>query len=556
MKRLRILVLMLFLTVLVGSAQNISVKSFQLLETDLTANLEGTKEIDQNGEVAALIKVITTETGFMFDLGMLGIVRQVQHPGEIWLYVPHGVQRISINHQRLGRLKEPYYFQIPVQAARTYELVLTTSRVKTIVEEDAGGGFLVLHVNPASAIVLIDDKVVEIKADGSLTSFLLYGDHTYRIQAPGYKSETGTISITSEETKTLDITLQSTRANVTFTTDMDDAEIWVNNELKGTGRWTGTLDAGAYIVETRKAGCRPQRTTITVSEQEERTVTLNAPIPIVGKLRVESDPMGADVLLAGKQLGQTPGIFSDVPVGTHTIRIIKDGYEPQTVEAVVEEGKIASVSATLTSTGEQTAVQPQKPKEPKEPRPQKEPKPSLPSLFKKTGFHVDADYLLGSPSAVGASVGAYLSNIHLEVSYALPLAAPIPIYYTFNYNDGSFSNPVLQSYKPSSLLGGSVGYGIPLGHRLRLTPGGGADVLSITAPAVSIGNSQQSYVFSGAVSLRTDIALTSLLSVHVTPAYRFVIQRGTTAERLSTISSDLAGWNNGFSLRAGISLNL
>ena len=57
------------------NAQNISVKSFRLLETDLTANLEGTKEIDQNGETAALIKVITTETGFVFDVGMLGIVK-------------------------------------------------------------------------------------------------------------------------------------------------------------------------------------------------------------------------------------------------------------------------------------------------------------------------------------------------------------------------------------------------------------------------------------------------------------------------------------------------
>ena len=100
-------VLSLLLCITWASAQNISIKSFKLLPTDLTANLEGTKEIDQNGEVAALIKVITTETGFVFDVGMLCIVRQVQQVGEIWVYVPHGVQRISINHQKLGRLAEP-----------------------------------------------------------------------------------------------------------------------------------------------------------------------------------------------------------------------------------------------------------------------------------------------------------------------------------------------------------------------------------------------------------------------------------------------------------------
>ena len=49
------------------SAQNISVKSFRLLETDLTANTAGTMKRDQNNEVAALIKIVTTETGFSFE---------------------------------------------------------------------------------------------------------------------------------------------------------------------------------------------------------------------------------------------------------------------------------------------------------------------------------------------------------------------------------------------------------------------------------------------------------------------------------------------------------
>lgn len=52
------------------SAQNLSVESFRLLPNDLTANTFGTMESDQNGEVAALIKVVTAETGFAFDGGI------------------------------------------------------------------------------------------------------------------------------------------------------------------------------------------------------------------------------------------------------------------------------------------------------------------------------------------------------------------------------------------------------------------------------------------------------------------------------------------------------
>lgn len=57
-------------------SQSISVSSFKLLDTDLTANTAGTIEQDQNGETAALIKVVTTQTGFTFDGGTLGIVKR------------------------------------------------------------------------------------------------------------------------------------------------------------------------------------------------------------------------------------------------------------------------------------------------------------------------------------------------------------------------------------------------------------------------------------------------------------------------------------------------
>ena len=83
--------------------------SFKLLETDLTANTAGTTERDQNGETAALIKVVTTQTGFSFDGGSLGIVKTAQKPSEIWVYVPRGLKKITISHPQLGMLRD-YYF--------------------------------------------------------------------------------------------------------------------------------------------------------------------------------------------------------------------------------------------------------------------------------------------------------------------------------------------------------------------------------------------------------------------------------------------------------------
>lgn len=564
-----LLALPLLLSLAAASAQNISVKSFRLLETDLTANLEGTKETDQNGEVAALIKVITTETGFVFDVGMLGIVRTIQQVGEIWVYVPRGVQRISINHQRLGRLAEPYYFPVPIESARTYELELTTSRVRTVVEEDAGGGYLALKVTPSSAIVFIDDKAQALSADGTLSLFLLYGQHTYRVEAPGYRSESGTVTIASEETQTVTVTLPSTLAKVVLTTEMVDAEIWVNNERKGMGSWKGELPAGAYIIETRREGFRSQRTTVTLAEEEERTLTLQSPEPVFGRLRAESNPLEAEVWLDEKKLGTTPGIFNDIPAGTHTFRFIKDGYEPTSVEVTVEEGKIATASATLVSTGKDVegdlqpvtteTVTPAKPKTPEEPKPQ-EPKPkkeSQPSLFAPLAFYGSADLQIGCPFAAGASLGGYLGGFNMEVSFGVPFGEMARGYHfdwTIVGEDGFAESTFEQYYDQNLFVYGHIGYGIPITRYLRLTPRVGVSMFSLVTEKSAYD--QTTYILSGVASMRAEVAFSSKMGMYITPQYNLPVKRGTIAGTLCAALSDFNLLNNGFYLSVGLWINL
>ena len=81
---------------LIAQAQNISVKSFRALPTDLTASSIEGKRLDQNGQVAALIKIMTTEKGFSFEGGTLGIVDSKQEKGEVW--VPRASRKITIKH--------------------------------------------------------------------------------------------------------------------------------------------------------------------------------------------------------------------------------------------------------------------------------------------------------------------------------------------------------------------------------------------------------------------------------------------------------------------------
>ena len=185
-----------------AKAQNITVKSFQALPMDMTASsLEG-KRIDQNGVAAALIKIVTSQTGFAFDGGTLGIVDSKQMVGEIWVWVPYGSRKITITHQQLGVLRE-YRYPINIESERTYEMVLTTISSETVVKENAPVQALIFEVTPRNATLEVNDEVWELDRDGKAMKLVNFDTYTYRVQAKGYHPNAGKVTITDPSTPQL-----------------------------------------------------------------------------------------------------------------------------------------------------------------------------------------------------------------------------------------------------------------------------------------------------------------------------------------------------------------
>ena len=129
---------------------DISVKTFRKLESDLDARVHHPLN-DQNGDVCAIIKVVTTQSGFLFDGGTMGIVKTVPKNAEIWVYVPWGIKRLTITHPQLGLLRD-YMIPMPIEKATVYELVLISGRVETTVIEEISSQWLVLTPEPANAV--------------------------------------------------------------------------------------------------------------------------------------------------------------------------------------------------------------------------------------------------------------------------------------------------------------------------------------------------------------------------------------------------------------------
>ena len=405
---------LLLQSVLVG--QNISVKSFRPLPTDLTARVDPVT--NDNGQTCALVKIVTTERGFEFDpdaLGMCGAVDE-SRAGEVWIWLSPGSRRITIRHRLLGVLRD-YEYPVAIESACTYEMVLVTGRVTTVVEEQNTSNYVTLTVSPADAAVKIDGSLVvltkgqfskrypvgqhryeafcdlyhpasgtfDIKPDQKTnlevslnpnygyikvssqpengaavfvngrnvgttpytSDRLQSGNYTVQVAMTMYEDASRQVTVSDNETTNVTLTLAPNFAEPVFTCTDSEAEIWVNGERRGTGRWTARLPIGPYRVEVRKEAHRTTVRQLDLKAGDRSTIALEAPAPIVGKIDVSSTPFGADILLDGKKVGTTPEILNQVLIGSHELRIEKAGCSPVTRTVTVEEGKTAEVSVEL-----------------------------------------------------------------------------------------------------------------------------------------------------------------------------------------------------------------
>lgn len=272
--------ILLILSVLLlskANAQEISVSSFQLLENDLTANTYGTLQKDHNGEVAALIKIPTTVQGFTFDGGMVGIVKTEQHVGEIWVYVPHGIKRISIFHQQLGHLRD-YYFPIPIEKARTYEMKVVTAQVQTITNVTVQQQFVVFQVEPKDASVEINDEILIVNEQGMATKRLPYGRYNYRVSSPNYHTQAGVLEVTAENKAMIQVSLKPNFGWIELSAaeEYHGAYVYLDGERIGqVPLITEALKSGKHSLRIMKPSYKVLETEALVSDNDTTQIDVS-----------------------------------------------------------------------------------------------------------------------------------------------------------------------------------------------------------------------------------------------------------------------------------------
>lgn len=404
------------LSLLFTSAQvEISVSAFRLLENDLTARTVQ-PEYDVNGELTALIKVVTVESGFVFEGGSLGIAKAIQKEGEWWVYVPSGARTITIRHPRLGVLRN-YAYPVAISAGNVYEMRLVHGVVETVIKErEILSEFVVIESNPSGADVYLNGEPVgktpfssekpegryEWRVETNLyqpkagvfdlvagekamlnvelipnfgtirvvtrpeegATILLNGidmgrtspatldrlpkgTHTITVSSEWYETTSRQINVVEGQTEEVVIEMKPTFAKVTVPASADE-EVFVNGASKGQGTWIGRLAPGVYAIEKRRPYHESARKQLNLASGDEETVELEVQ-PIFSSVKIQSNPIGAEIYLNGELKGTTPQIVRELLVGEYELTLRKSGYNDLTEAIVVKEGETADYVRDLST---------------------------------------------------------------------------------------------------------------------------------------------------------------------------------------------------------------
>ena len=327
-------------------SQELKVKSFSLAATDISAQTQPRKDL--NDAPCALVKV--QFVGDILDVEGNVIKPLVKKGNETWAYMTHGSQQMKVLTKDYLPIMVDFsnYGISLVEKNKTYVLVLTKP-VGGAEPVDAGGNFYALSVQPKNAMLTIDGVLQPSSSDGEYSAMLPYGTHTYKVEAGGYISKSGSFSVSSGDMTPISVSLLSAMASVSITCPTPAVSLYVDKKAVGNSPWSGSLKEGMHLLEARKSGYRCQQKTIQLTQQQKLDVTFGELVAIQGNLSVNYKPFGADVYVDGKKLGQSPRVFNGLLVGNHQVEVRKDGYATDRKTVSISEGQTASITGTLAS---------------------------------------------------------------------------------------------------------------------------------------------------------------------------------------------------------------
>lgn len=536
MKKIVLILLSLLFVVQINA--QIFVEKFDILN-ELDAQIDPV--YDNEGIPCALIKVITTDKRFEFELGLLPPPNKVDKSrvGEIWVYVPEGTRKMKIVHPDLGSLKgygvDNGYYEFPQRLKRTkcYRMELTHKEViKVIGSQDPGN--LTFQFNMAGCEVFLgeNEKSQGVIEGKSFSITWPKGQSVkYRIHKDRYEDIIGTITV--NETTNVPIVLKPLFATVNITS-IPGATIYIDDKKYGVGNMSVELNPGTYNFKAVKDGYHDTIKSINLKKEDTINLFLNLDL-IYGSVNITSFPSDATIYIDGNFMGNTPKIITDLDVGKHQLELKKSQYISVCKTINIIGGQTININEQFTT---KVNVQRLKDKAGKN----------------QLGFHICADFI-SSNSLVFGIEGYFPKTLGLtfELGGFYGFMETDECYWYDNKSDLIGS----ATYTPIGTFF-NVGIGVKTGIHFRITPYIGMKNTALISNWNNIGYSSEdpaknSNAIGAVVGSKFLYLINEHFQVSVAPNYSFVVSKSKGYNLLSSQQPVVKNVLEGFNVKCGVS---
>ena len=416
--------LVLFLLMLVNIGVYAQSDTFKVKD-DSFHKIEGCITIparyDDNDYPMAVVKIIPENINeqdrakLYFEGNLATFIEVEQNIGETWVYLTaEAATFLRIKHPDFGATE--FWFPMSLKPKQCYEMVLQyVPIVTTPGTVKPQNNFVTIVADQPNAAIYIDDEYIGDKE--GFKSLPIGSTHTWKIECELFHTESGSISIDSEEAIVIEKTLrpaygflnvdskpeskavvyinnkrvgetpyssdrlasgtykvrvmkemfkttedtfvvadgQTTNAvldmsaNFVETTISTDAlsDIYVDEQFKAKGQWSGRLSEGTHFIEVKKDKHRTVSKNINLTLGKNETIMMDSPEPIYGFLEISSSPIRADIYIDGRHYGQTPKVISDLIIGKYELKLTKQGYATLINSINIIEGETLKINETL-----------------------------------------------------------------------------------------------------------------------------------------------------------------------------------------------------------------
>ncbi len=200
MRKILLSFFLLFTAISSVLAQELTVKSFKLASSDLTAQTQPRKDL--NNRNCAVVKV--QFVGELTNIEGNVIMPLVKRNNETWVYMPQNTRQMKVITKNYLPLMVTFadYDVEKLESNRTYVLTLLGSSQQQAQQSQT----LTIRYTPSSATVLVDNKMVK-GMNGVARTTLPVGQHSFVVACDGYESEEGTVKLKASAPSNLQITL-------------------------------------------------------------------------------------------------------------------------------------------------------------------------------------------------------------------------------------------------------------------------------------------------------------------------------------------------------------